>query len=437
MSVSRGESFDKSGCACARYGMSSEPQPTRRIELMLFFGTLLLYVLNVIATDHRGWIWDEGRYHGFAVHLTQGFYVTPEKPDFINGPGYPLVLASMITAGVPLMGQRMLNALFMAFAVWFSFRAVLPYAGRRWALTVALVTMLHPSLVRAGPFMMTEALAVCCIAGFAWAFSAAMRAEKWRWSLILAAGFAFGWLTLTRVFFGNVIMAAFVFLALLIIIWKSQRERLLRMLAMMAVAFAMCVPWLAYTHAKTGQMLCWSTVGGELLYWMTSTEEGENGHWFSVEEALYEPKLAAHHREFYLGYYTMPVSVREEAFKKKAMEQLLANPFGVYKNYLSNLCRLVFGFPRSYQTENFLNVGLVVVNGPILLSAVIALFFGLKKWRSLPVEVLMLALLLFIYLGGSTLAPGLPRYTAVVWPWLGLGIATVLSRSLRVSVLRD
>ena len=53
---------------------------------------------------------------------------------------------------------------------------------------------------------------------------------------------------------------------------------------------------------------------------MTSTQEGENGHWFSVEEALYEPRLAAHHREFYLSYYTMPVSVREEAFKKKAME---------------------------------------------------------------------------------------------------------------------
>ncbi len=402
---------------------------------MLFFGTLLLYVLNVIATDHRDFIWDEGRYHKYAQHLTQGFYVTPEKPDIVNGPGYPLVLAPLIAAGMPTMGLRMLNALFMALAVWFSFRAVLPYAGRRWALTVAWVTLLHPSLVRAGPYLMTEALAVCCIAGFAWAFSAALREEKWRWSLILAAGFAFGWLTLTRVFFGNVIMAASVFLVVMLIVWKSQRERLLRALVVMAVSFAMCLPWLAFTHAKTGDLICWSTNSGELLYWMTSTHEGENGHWFSVEEAQSTPELVKHHREFYLKYYEMSVKDREEAFTKIAMEQLRANPFGVYKNWLSNLCRLVFGFPRSFQAENFLNVGLVVVNGPILFAAVISLWFGLKKWRSQPVEVLLMALLLFIYLGGSTVAPGLPRYTAVVWPWLGFGIAAVLSRSLRVSVV--
>lgn len=67
----------------------------------------------------------------------------------------------------------------------------------------------------------------------------------------------------------------------------------------------------------------------------------------------------------------MSVKDREEAFTKIAMEQLRANPFGVYKNWLSNLCRLVFGFPRSFQAENFLNVGLVVVNGPILFAAVI------------------------------------------------------------------
>ncbi|MEQ1748344.1 MAG: glycosyltransferase family 39 protein [Prosthecobacter sp.] len=417
--------------------MSSESQPTRRIELLLFVGTLLLYILNVIATDHRDFIWDEGRYHKYAEHLTQGFYVTPEKPDIINGPGYPLVLAPMIVAGVSVMGQRMLNALFIAFAVWFSFRAVLPYAGRRWALIVALVTALHPSLVRAGPFLMTEALAVCCVAGFGWAFSAALRAEKWRWSLILAAGFAFGWLTLTRVFFGNVIMAAVVFLVLLLIVWESQRGKLLRALAMMAVAFTMCVPWLAYTHSITGEKLCWSTVSGELLYWMTSTQPGENGHWFSVEEAQYKPELVAHHRELFLTYYEVSVKEREATFKRIAMEQLRANPLGVYKNWLSNLCRLVFGFPRSFQTENFLNVGLVVFNGPILLIALIALYYGLKKCRSLPIEVLLLALLLFIYLGGSTLAPGQPRYSTVIWPWLGMGIATVLSRSLRVSVVRD
>ncbi len=414
--------------------MSSESQPARRIELLLFVGTLLLYVLNVIATDHRDFIWDEGRYHKYAEHLTQGFDVTPEKPDIINGPGYPLVLAPMIAAGVPVIGQRMLNALFMAFAVWFSFRTVLPYAGRHWALIVALVTALHPSLVRAGPYLMTEALAVCCIAGFGWAFSAALRAEKWRWSLILAAGFTFGWLTLTRVFFGNVIMATVVFLMLLLIIWKSQRGKLLRALAVMAVSFAICVPWLAFTKVQTGDLLCWSTNSGELLYWATSTHEGENGHWFSEDDSLNKKELIANHREIYRTKYYLPLKEREATLKQLAMQNIRKNPVGVFHNWLCNGCRLFFGFPRSFQPEELIVVAFIAVNGPIILMAFVTFFIGFRSGRHVPIEIALLALMIFIYLGGSSLAPCLPRYSVVIWPWLGLCIAAVLSKHLRVSL---
>jgi hypothetical protein len=34
----------------------------------------------------------------------------------------------------------------------------------------------------------------------------------------------------------------------------------------------------------------------------------------------------------------------------------------------------------------------------------------------------------FIYLGGTSLLPGLPRYTIVVWPWIGLGVAAALAK---------
>jgi 4-amino-4-deoxy-L-arabinose transferase-like glycosyltransferase len=167
----------------------------------------------------------------------------------------------------------------------------MPADAGRWA--VALVTALHPSLVRTASYLMTEALALCCIAGFAWAFTAALRAEKSVGDLDLAAAFAFAWLTLTRVFFGNVIMAAIAFIVLFLPFWKSQRRMLLRALAVMALALVMCVPWLAYTKSKTGDFPCWSTNGGELLYWATSTHEGENGHWFSEEEAQNMPELVA------------------------------------------------------------------------------------------------------------------------------------------------
>jgi|UniRef100_UPI003784C1E5 4-amino-4-deoxy-L-arabinose transferase-like glycosyltransferase len=415
--------------------MSDAKSATRSLELLLLGGTLLFYIAVTLLASRPDLIWDEGRYLWFAENLTQGFYVTPEKPDVINGPGYPLVLSALLMVKTPLLGLRMLNAVFMALAVWFSFRAVLPYAGKRWALGVALVTALHPSLVRTAPYLMTEALALCCIAGFAWAFTAALRSEKSNWGMILAAAFAFAWLTLTRVFFGNVIMASIAFLMLLLPFWKSQRTVLWRALAVLALAFAMCVPWLAYTKSKTGETLCWSTNGGELLYWATSTHEGENGHWFSEEDAQNKPELVANgHRDFYKANYYLPVKEREAALKKKALENIRANPTGVLKNCLSNWGRLIFGFPRSYQAEELIMLVLVAVNGPLVLAVLTALWVGWRCRGTIPAEILILALMAFIYLGGTSLLPGLPRYTIVVWPWIGLGLATIVSRHLKVSL---
>ena len=421
--------FDKTHRCSGRYQMSDAKSATRSLELLLLGGTLLFYIAVTLLAHRPDLIWDEGRYLGYAENLTHGFYAPSENPDVINGPGYPLVLAGLLLVKVPLLGLRLFNAVFMALAAWFSFRAVLPYAGKRWALAVALVTAFHPSLVRTAPYLMTEALSIGCIAGFAWAFTTAMRAEKSSWMTILAAAFAFGWLTLTRVFFGNVIMASLAFLVLLLPLWKSQRTVLLRALAVLALAFAMCVPWLAYTKAKTGDMLCWSTNAGELLYWATSTHEGENGHWFSEEDAQNKPELVANgHREFYQANYYLPVKEREAALKKKALENIRANPTGVIKNWLSNWGRLVFGVPRSYQAEELIMLVLVAVNGPLVLAVLSALWVGWRCRGTMPAEILILALMTFIYLGGTSLLPGLPRYTIVVWPWIGLGVAAALAK---------
>ncbi len=408
--------------------MSAPKTPFTHLDALLLVGSLLLYAVVTLLADRPDLIWDEGRYLWFGENLTRGTYTTPEKPDLINGPGYPLVLAALLMLKTPLLGLRMFNAVFMALAAWFSFRAVLPYAGRRWALGVALVTALHPSLLRTAPYLMTEPLSICCIAGFAWACTAALRAERTSWAAILAAAFAMAWLTMTRVFFGNVIMASAVFALLLLPLWKSARRQLLRSLSMLALAFALCVPWLVYTKSKTGDTLCWSTNAGELLYWATSTHEGENGHWFSEEDAQNKPELIANgHRDFYQANYYLPVKEREAALKKKAQENIRANPVGVFKNWLCNWGRLIFGFPRSYQAEELVMLVLVAVNGPLVLAILITLGVGWRSRRAIPAEALLLALMTFIYLGGTSLLPGLPRYTIVAWPWIGLVVAAVLA----------
>lgn len=415
--------------------LPSPPASTRRLEFLLFGGVLVFYVLVTFLANRPDLIWDEGRYLDYALNLTRGYYVSPEKPDIVNGPGYPLVLAPLVHLKAPFLAMRMVNALFMALAAWFSFRAVLPYTGRRWALAVALVTAFHPSLIRTAPYMMTEPLALACIAGFAWAFTHALWAPSWRIPVILAAALAFASLIMTRVFFGNVLLAMLALVAVLLAFWRAQRRMLSRALTILLLTLALCVPWLAYTKSKTGNLLCWSTNGGELLYWATSTKPGENGHWFSEEDAQTKPELIANgHRDFYKANYYLPVKQREEALKKKAFENIRANPAGVFKNWLCNWGRLLFGFPRSYQPEELVMLVLVVVNAPILCVVLFACALGLRYWRATPPELILLAAMILIYLGGTSLLPGLPRYTVVIWPWIGLATAGVLSRHVRMSV---
>lgn len=416
--------------------LPSAPAPTaRRLEFLLFAGVLVFYILVTLVASRPDLIWDEGRYLEYAANLSRGYYVTPEKPDLINGPGYPLVLAPLVWLKAPLLAMRMLNAVFMALAAWFTFRAVMPYAGKRWALGVALVTACHPSLVRTAPYLMTEALALACIAGFAWAFTAALWAPKWRPGIILAAALAFACLIMTRVFFGNVLLAMLALTGAPLLSWARHRGVLLRALTILLLTFALCLPWLAYTKSKTGDTLCWSTNGGELLYWATSTHEGENGHWFSEEDAQTKPELVANgHREFYQAHYYLPVKLREKALKKKAFDNIRANPVGVFKNWLCNWGRLLFGFPRSYQQEELVMLVLVLVNAPILGAVLLALVMALRRWRVTQPEILLLGAMILIYLGGTSLLPGLPRYTIVVWPWIGLVASDILSRHARLKI---
>jgi 4-amino-4-deoxy-L-arabinose transferase-like glycosyltransferase len=434
--MNKGIEFDKSNLGGGQYVMAHhDSPPSRRSEWLLGGSVLALYIVITMLVDRPDLIWDEGRYLKGAANLTKGSFVPQESPDIVNGPGYPLVLAPLLALKMPLLALRLLNSVFMALAVWLGYRAVLPYAGRGWALAVALVTALHPSLLRVAPYLMTESLAVCCAAGFAWAFTAALRGEKTSWFLVLVAALAFGWLTMTRVFFGNVIMASVLLMMLLLPFWRSARSILCRALLVLGLAFVLCVPWLAYTKSKTGDTLCWSTNAGELLYWASSTSHGENGHWFSDVDAINKPELVANgHREFYQAHYYLPVKEREAALKKRAWENLRANPVGAFKNWLCNWGRLVLGWPRSFHAEELLMLVLVAANVPLVLSVCLALAVGCVKWRLIPAEVQLLALMFFIYMGGTSLLPGLPRYTLVVWPWIGLVLATVLSRHLRVRV---
>ncbi|MCX6857493.1 MAG: hypothetical protein NTV80_21620, partial [Verrucomicrobia bacterium] len=311
--------------------MSSLPpsKTTFRTHLpgIIAVATLLcIYGALAILRHSDKLIWDEGRYLIYAKNLTQGFYVDGANPDFVNGPGYPIVLMPFCWSAKGWLMARLLNAVFMAGAAGFVWLTLRRYAGAGWAALGAWVLGLHPSLLWMGFAIMTEPLSMFCLTGFMWAFCHALRVGGCRW--IMTATLFLGWLTLTRVFFGHVIMASAV-MSLLLLLVREWRVQIRRALLILGGAFFMCTPYLYHTWQKTGEVLCWSTNSGELFYWMSSANEGENGHWFCYSDAKQLPQLAGNHAAFFTDVLNRPALEREALFKKAAAENLKAHPMQV------------------------------------------------------------------------------------------------------------
>lgn len=383
-------------------------------------------------------IWDEQRYLESAENLTHGFYVPDKDPNFVNGPGYPLVLLPFVSGPGAWLWARVLNAAFMAGAAGFVWLTVRRYAGPLWALGGVLVTAFHPTFLWMGFSLMSEPLSVFLLTGFAWAFTRALAPESlagkggWRWAAL--AVFFFTWLIMTRVFFGHVLAAMAGLSLLLLLGFKDWRPALRRTLAILAAAFVLCLPWLGYTYSKTGHVMCWSTNSSELLYWLTSHREGENGHWFGRRDVETKDYIHADHKAFYHELFTHPILEREKMYKERAVAQFKEAPAKVAYNWLCNLSRLAFGFPRSHQPEELRMVVLVLTNGPLILLVSLAGLLGLYYWRCLPVEIWLLMAMAAFYLGGSSLAPALPRYFVLMVPVLWLGLAAVCHRLLKMKI---
>lgn len=418
----------------ARLASIPPPSPTRgstqrRFSLgLLFAGLFLIHAVAAVLGHQDDLIWDEGRYVECAELYLGLALDSVYAKDFVNGPGYPIVLMPFVKTQT-LLAARLLNAVLMTGAAAFLWATVRTYAGPVWAAFGALWVGLHPALLRVSFALMTEPLGLFCFCGFVWSFCQALRAEKISLGWLLAAAAFLGWLTLTRVFFGHVMTAM---VALCLLLWpffKAWRPALQRSLIVLAGGFLICAPYLRHTWNVTGQFPCWSTNSGELLYWMTSHHPGENGHWFSYEDAQNDPHLAPQHAAFYQQVLDLPVAERETLFKQAIQAQFEPKAFAY--NWLCNLSRLAFGFPRSFQVEELRTVLLVLWNGPLLLLTLLAGAVMLTQWRSFPLEVLLLMAMAAIYLGGTSLAPGLPRYFAAITPALVLGATATWQRYWR------
>lgn len=412
----------------------SPPSEPRRLSwaLLIVLGTgLLIHGAQAFLYPYPP-VGDELRYLQCARYITEGRLTPTEDPDYVNGPGYPAVLALFVKWDGPrYLGVRLLHACLVTGAAMMLFLTVAHYAGKGWALAGALFLILHPNTMRITPQLLTEPLTLFCVCTFLWSFCKMQRSEKWMpWALLSA--FALGWLILTRVMFGHVAITLLLLCLAGCVFWKRMRPTLLRAAMVAAAGLVICVPYLADTHEKTGKLYCWSTNSGEVLYWLTSTYPGECGNWFDYNDAMNHRDLAANHREFFERITKLPALQRDAALMDQALKNIKANPRGVLQNWVCNVVRLCFNTPRSFKAEELKTLVITAFNASLLAMVLLAGVLVLKFPEALPPEIGLLWLFAAIYFGGSTLAASLARYFLVITPLLWLAAATVLTETLSI-----
>jgi 4-amino-4-deoxy-L-arabinose transferase-like glycosyltransferase len=386
----------------------------------------LLYAALAIGLHDPVLHGDELRYYDDARHLTEGWFVSDEFPRIYNGPGYPAVLAVLVAIDAPILAMRLLGSLMVGLSAWLLWQVARRFMTVGWAAGFVIVCSFHPSLLRNAHLLMTEPMTQLAAAGFLWAFVRVFDEGKWRRWVVLSALALVFW-AMTRVFMGHVILATTLgSLALLLL--PAARRVAARTAMVTGLAFLMCVPYLIYTHGKAGGWLTWSTSTGEMLYWMTSHEGGENGLWYDDSQVFQHPELSARHGPFLKGLHAMGHLEREAEMKRVAMQRIKENPLAIGKNWVCNVCRLFFGFPRSLEREKLNTLGYVVINGGLLVGLLAG---GLLTWwrrERLPDVVIPLLLMATFFVGGSTLAPALPRYLMGIWMVVAFVACVSLSR---------
>ncbi|MFK7907252.1 MAG: ArnT family glycosyltransferase [Chitinophagales bacterium] len=406
---------------------------------------LLLYITLVLVLHEDSFSGDEGRYYQFAENLIKGFY-SPSSPDFNlwNGPGYPIFLMPFVYFGLPLLSITLFNALFQYLSIVFLHQSLRRYLSTKTSSFIAFLWGCYYISFQELGGILTESFSLFLISLFLYFFVRANQEGGWKWSC--GSGMVLGYLALTKIIFGYVT---------LVMLWIAGLQYLLRnrlklqqtmaqnRLWIFTIAFLFNAPYLIYTHSLTGKYFYWGNSGGMSLYWMSTPFEGEYGDWnnptftancHDARIPCNADLLAKNHQADMDCILSFPKIEQDDAYKSLALQNIRNHPTKYLRNVVSNVNRLFFGMPISYYPQRDTTMFRFPPNILLLSVLFLATVVWLLNFWSVPIEVTYIALMGFVYLGGTSLLSAYPRMLYMVVPMLLFWCGYVLSRTLRVSL---
>lgn len=370
---------------------------------------------------------DEWRYVYYAENLVQGFFSPTPRLFIWNGPAYPVMLVPFVKLGW-LDGGRYLNVLFHVGALGYAWLLLRERLSAGLALAAVALFGLYPPLYEHLPLFYTELFCFFLVTG--WMY------HSLRTGLVhtFVAGVYLGLLCLTKVVFGYVLV---VFWIVMLALWARERRRVWRDYVLQcALAFALCIPYLNYTHRLTGRVFYWSSGGANSFYWLASPYRGELGDWYHHGWVYNNPTLRKNHKTVFdhiTGRDENPeVSDKEALFNlctpessdylmTTALNGIKKRPRKFAYNWLLNIPRMFFALPVTVRDVSFWNK--YALSSVVLFACTAAVMVRAKRPWSLPPRPWWGTLLFGILtMGAYSLSSAVARYLIPMVPiwWLGL-----------------
>lgn len=405
---------------------------THMNERLKLLPLLLLYILFVLLASENELSLDEPRYVMFANNLSHGYFSPRNSINLWNGPGYPIVLLPFVLLEASWLSARLLNALLLFGAVLYFDGTLRLYMPERHALRFAYLFGIYPPLFAHLHHLLTEPISLFLICGFVFHFCKLSQSKTGSWLHLILAGFFLGYLALTKVIFGYVILVSLM-VTVLLYVWKST-ESTKRTVWAFSVALIFCLPYLVYTYSLTGRFFYWANSGGMSLYWMSTPYEAELGDWLSWNDIEEDPSLTTNHKVFFEEVLGLPSIQRDDAFKRQAIRNISENPKKFVFNWVANVGRLLFNYPYSYTPQKLSTFAYLIPNLFIVSLLVLSIYPAYLGRRLIPYEIYFLMGFGIIAFWGSSLLSAYVRHSLPLVPVFYLWISFITTRVLRIEV---
>jgi hypothetical protein len=414
---------------------------------VLFLPFLIAFIAYAVISPTNGASGDEGRYLQYAKNLIHGFYSPPSPNiELTNGPGYPIILIPFILFRLPLICITLLNAIFYYLSIVLLYKALNLIVSLQNTRIFSLIWACYYIGYQSIPFIHTETFTYFLISALAFAMIRAFQDDQQKVfnKYILMSGFLIGFIVLTKMIFGYVLLILLIGSGFL---WVLKRSNLIckKGLIMVLIAFATTLPYLVYTYQLTGRMFFWGT-GNDSLYWMSNPDANEYGSWFpdqtmdkdtvffSYYIAGCRDTIKAHHGKELAEIHKLKGLAKDDAYRNVALKNIKAHPVKYIQNIVYNSGRLLFQYPFSYGIHRPKILIVFPINGIILTFILFSLIPTLVNWKKIFYPIRFMLIFVLIYLGGSVTVVAYVRMFAIIVPILLIWIAFIFQNTINIQL---